>query len=162
MDANDLTGTLRYRDVRYRRTALRRALDEYEAHVRSAGPGPPDAAWHETSLRTAELQDVIVNQANHLRKALARVGLPLMDPELGLRVRHLRNLYEHWEKYRASFENPSHPKRDSAKWYAENFPDEAPWSSRWGRESGFEIGGIIHLRQLRELVTRVEEALASH
>lgn len=152
-----------YADLRHRCVALRRALREYEGvymtKVRDHSLGPPGREQVDRNIRSAELTDAILAQANHLRKAMASGPVDPMEAELADRVRHLRNLYEHWEQHRHSFSNPALPKNKSGEWYAKRFPDKTPWSSAWGVDRGFEIGGIINLRELHEVVDEVERAL---
>lgn len=159
MKPDDLKRHTENEDVRHRCFALRRAMKEYmqvfTENARSRG-GPPDEAQIDKNSRESELADAVLNQAAQLQKALDQGGMAGMEDDLGDRVRHLRNVREHWEQHRASFSNPGLQKDRSGQWYA---PDKTPWSASWSNSEGFVIGGIIKLNELDHVLDRVEPSL---
>jgi hypothetical protein len=99
-----------------------------------------------------------LSQANHLRKALQYAAPDVLDQDLADRIKHLRNIYEHWEQHRDAFREGA-PVGRSGRWYAEHYPDRAPLSYEWSKVGGFRIGGIIELRELHDLIDRSREAV---
>lgn len=153
-----------HEDVRHRCFALRRALAEYKQafteNMRARTTAHPDATKMDKNSQASELAEAILNQANQLRKALEHAEMAGMDDDLALRLRHLRNVREHWEQHRDSFGSRSRPKTGSGDWCATRFPDKTPWSAGWSNTEGFTIGGIINLGELQEVLDRVEPAIA--
>ena len=71
----------------------------------------------------------------------------------------LRNLYEHWDEQRRSFQEKDTPKRLSGKKFVDHFPDGRPWSLVYTTDDWL-LGGVVPIAALtRELDAIEAEAL---
>lgn len=74
----------------------------------------------------------------------------------------LRNIYEHWDEERESFQNPAIPKKRSGKKFFDTFPCGTPWTITYAHND-FYIGGVFGLidftKKLSQLETRLFDYL---
>lgn len=98
----------------------------------------------------------------NLARAVQRAGA--MFPLVKLREEHtealrlLRNLYEHWDKQRATFQTPDAPKEQSAATFAEKFPQGRPWTIVFG-ESDWFLGGVLPVNEVTDALQELEAEL---
>jgi DNA segregation ATPase FtsK/SpoIIIE-like protein len=84
------------------------------------------------------------------------------NTDLENRVRHLRNIHEHWEdnrKYFTGEENDLSVARASVRWFKTNFPDANPYSRGWSNASGYDIGGILNPDNVLREIASVESVI---
>ena len=98
----------------------------------------------------------------HLVRAIARANDVLeeiaLDPALADALQLLRHIYEHWDEQRPVFQDPSIPKKLSAKHFDEKFPDGQPWSVAFTAED-WMLGGVVPIRGLTRSLSAIEERL---
>jgi hypothetical protein len=70
-------------------------------------------------------------------------------------MRLLRNLYEHWDEQRKSFQDGNAPKILSGKSFLERFPEGKPWSMVYAAEDWF-LGGVVPIAALRRELESIE------
>src|ERR1700674_1827913 len=104
----------------------------------------------------SQIEALLIN-ANNLRRALRSKHLPasVAGQSLGNleeRIRHVRNIREHWDENRPFWSDgvaiPAGPRYASARWFKANFPDKTPWGSSWSNVEGSVVCGIIQLNGL--------------
>ena len=71
-------------------------------------------------------------------------------------LRRLRNLYEHWDQQRKSFQDPTETKILSGAQFSKLFPTGKPWSITYEREDWL-LGAIVPIRALTQELASVEE-----
>ena len=67
----------------------------------------------------------------------------------------LRNLYEHWDEQKGSFQNASIPKIRSGKEFINSFPSGKPWSITYV-ENDWLIGGVVLLNMVSQQLDGIE------
>lgn len=72
----------------------------------------------------------LLNACAHAEKALPAAGRAI-QPDRGTTIRSLRNVHEHWDEQRQSFESRQHPKKLSGKAFVEAQPDHLPWTFKF-------------------------------
>jgi len=97
---------------------------------------------------------------NHLRKICQTKTIRRtitnfsFDKETEEISKHLRNIFEHWDHTRATFER-NLVKKDSAKWFFDKDPLKTPWSISLDAK-GFIISGVLDVNQLQYMVNKLE------
>jgi hypothetical protein len=127
-------------------------LDVAESHVEDAMPALADGHFLLISAAQAE-------------RILDRAGHPF-NPDIAFALRKLRDVHEHWEQHKESFEANNSPKARSGKDFSEKFPGVLPWryamdaTGTWISELRLEdlwqellskekeIGSLIHKLQV--------------
>jgi hypothetical protein len=141
-------------EVRQRTTRLSMAMDEYRELCPL--PDEPEVFLRRKRGRAEELEETILSQANHLRKALEASDVTVRFPDdLAELVRHLRNLHEHWDQHQSSFGDEALPKSQSGRWFAERYPGKSPWSRDWSERDGYVIGDALRLSELDAVIDQI-------
>ena len=73
-------------------------------------------------------------------------------------VRHLRNLYEHWDEQRLSFQNDNVSKEKSGKKFAAQFPSGQPWSITYEADD-WMLGGVVGLNEVSRQLDEIERTI---
>ena len=148
-------------DVATRCRMLRLAIADYidVERYRSGLDNPVQDVT--ANLRHALYLDSVVSQANHLRRALERPGVPRgaresMQGGLSERILRLRDALEHWDKNRPDIQG-SEARKARTK-YAAAFPDKTPWSSSRSRDRGYTLGGL-DIAELERALDKIEAVL---
>lgn len=68
----------------------------------------------------------------------------------------LRNLYEHWDEQRSSFQNATIPRIRSGKEFINSFPSGKPWSITYV-ENDWLIGGVVPLNKVSQQLDDIEK-----
>lgn len=68
----------------------------------------------------------VLNAAAQAEKALARVNAPI-SRDRKTTIRALRDVYEHWEQHKRTFESQHTPKVRAGLRFTEAHPDHIPW-----------------------------------
>ena len=103
------------------------------------------------------LFESVTADANHLRKALRLPGLPRefesarFDSDLDERIRHTRNLWEHWEK-------PG----PSMTWFERRYPGRTPWILEGTTGGDISVSGVFLVSEVREALEKVKRAFISY
>jgi len=69
----------------------------------------------------------LLNGVAQAEKALRRAGFPVAEGT-SLTVRSLRDVHEHWEQHRKTFESKTSPKLRSGLRFSGAHPDHLPWA----------------------------------
>lgn len=72
----------------------------------------------------------LLNACAHAENALAAAGRAI-PADRSTTIRSLRNVHEHWDEQRKSFESGQHPKKWSGRAFAEAHPDHLPWTFKF-------------------------------
>jgi hypothetical protein len=118
-----------------------------------------------TAVAATETMLNDVNQVGRaLRKHMPSALLDRSRAELMERVRHVRNILEHWDENRDFWSTskaiPS-GKHPSARWYRQRFPDKTPWSLGWSNQDGSVVGGVVHVDELSRMLDELEAAVTT-
>ena len=84
------------------------------------------------------------------------------SPHIEDKIKHLRNIHEHWEdnrKYFTGEETDFSRARYSVKWFKSNFPDANPYSRGWSNAIGYDIGGVLNPDELLREIALVENVI---
>lgn len=147
---------------------LRVALDDYtEVEAERAGVDPREIPVR-INLRHANLLELVVNQANQLRKATERPGVPKavrlegLGRDLAERILRLRDMREHWEANQTDFSSAGAGQpRKAVRAYTSRFPAANPWSSARSNTRGLDIGGVLNGDELGAAARRIEDLVRS-
>jgi hypothetical protein len=71
----------------------------------------------------------LLNAAAQAEKALKRVGRPIAGGRTTT-IRALRDVHEHWEQHKTTFESKHAPKTRAGLRFSEAHPDHLPWAFR--------------------------------
>jgi hypothetical protein len=166
----------RLEEEQHRTLSLRRSIDKY----RQADALQVREVFQKISSKgyTAQQQkinsfheqclDHLLNDAHQWRKCIKKSRCirikQFEDTILSDKIRHIRNLKEHWEQNKRFFSDltipiPDSNKFESARWYHNNYPDKMPWSSGWSNINGSTIAGILNLEELEESLNKFDQLL---
>ena len=112
------------------------------------------------SNQSAQEHSLLIDAGNFF-KAAHNLQAPTTT-DIEDRVRHLRNIHEHWEdnrKYFTGEENDLSRARASVKWFKINFPQANPCSRGWSNATGYDIGGILNLDNILREIASVENVI---
>ena len=160
-------------DFKHRMWALRASIEQYlllqRAFIASIQAQLPGAAGYTVDQQKLSSQadaqiEALLHNANNLRRALKSKHLPAAIRgqtlgDLDERIRHVRNIREHWDENRPFWSEgkPIPPgKYASARWFKTHFPDKVPWSSSWSNVDGTIVCGIIRVDDLLVRVDQLE------
>jgi hypothetical protein len=87
----------------------------------------------------------LLNACAQAEKALKRAGYAI-SPEQTLTIRSLRDVHEHWEQHKRTFESKNSPKSRSGLRFSGVHPDHLPWTFMIG-----ETGTFISALRLEDL-----------
>jgi hypothetical protein len=112
--------------------------------------------------RTIADAHFLLNACAQAEKALRRTGRPL-PPAQKTTIRSLRNVHEHWEQHRESFESKKNTKTRAGRHFDEAHPGQLPWTFKYDA-TGTWISAL-RLEDLWEELAAVEldlcEAISS-
>ena len=130
--------------------------EDAEQHPRWLPTTP--AQMRHSSLTYTEAE-FLLNAANHVLTSLSRMtNGPRLSEGLTFKIKHLRNLHEHWDEQRSSFAHRDSPKKLSGKSFSSMFPDAKPWTYSWGSD-GHTIS-VLRLEDLWAELDAVDRSLA--
>ena len=114
--------------------------------------------------RTSYDEHMVLVALRNLLRSLDRGTAPLKKNLLRRSedaIRHLRNIYEHWDEHRGVFRrgDPSEYER-SLKVFLESFPEGRPWSTSYSPE-GLVLGNVINIRDLLDDLESIETTATS-
>ena len=106
-------------------------------------------------------EHMLLVAGRNLIKALEEVekhfSMPSLNHGIKQAIRLLRNLYEHWDEHRVTFQTDAQKKR-SAKEFEKLFPDGIPWSISYAK-SDWLIGGVVPINEVTRQLDTMEEKL---
>jgi hypothetical protein len=99
----------------------------------------------------------LLNACAQAEKALHRAGYTI-PPGRRTTIRSLRDVYEHWEQHKRTFESRSRPKSRAGQRFSEAHPDQLPWAFKFDA-TGTYISAL-RLEDLWEELVGIERTLA--
>jgi len=113
-----------------------------------------------TFSRTSLDEHLLLVSAGQLEKVIqaAQQHFPMimLPAVLQVSLRHLRNVYEHWEQHRDAFRLPGVPKNRSGKAFATEFPSGEPWAIEIYPGRDLLVAKVVSLRSLVRELRRLE------
>jgi len=107
-------------------------------------------------------EHLLLASAANLGKALDRFGgdLPALElpPGLSDLLRHLRNVYEHWEDYKPHVANPPREGRSGRK-LRELSPEAQPWAIKIWPGQDVKIACVLSVRELGAALRALRRSL---
>lgn len=139
--------------IRVTRLQIRRFVDNFIDYAESQS--------RDATLVAAD-GHFLLNACALAEKSLKRAGLEISQQQ-ALTIRSLRNVHEHWEQHKKSFESTKSPKARAGLTFSNEHPDQLPWSFKFDGTGTFisalrledlwnEIG--IVERRLRSLIEK--------
>jgi len=80
-----------------------------------------------------------------------------ISADLKIALRHLRNIYEHWEEQREAFRGSGTAKVRSGKTFEQHFPGGQPWSVDIYPGRDVVVAKVVSLRSLVRELRKVEQ-----
>jgi len=146
---------------------LRQSFDAQMNAMESFDPRQGYSLQHkQINVLTAADTHFLLVAVTNLIKAMSKQLPPgtiqdrRLDMTMSEKIKHLRNIYEHWEETREVFSKQL-AKKKSAKWYEDNYPGMTPWSLSWD-VNGLVVCGILSIDELSSELTDIMLALASY
>jgi hypothetical protein len=114
-------------------------IERYVAAIRTPTPRqlPATATQRRLGSMVFVEAEFMFNAAAQAEKALEVVGGPALSSKLAREVRLLRNLHEHSDEQRVTFEDPTKPRVLAGKSFAAAYPGEVPWTFGFGADGHF-------------------------
>jgi hypothetical protein len=100
----------------------------------------------------------LLNACAQAEKALQRAGKPI-PPDRRTTIRALRDVHEHWEQHKKSFESKQHAKTRAGQRFTDAHPDHLPWAFKFDATGTFI--SALRLEDLWDELLALETALAS-
>ena len=142
------------------RTQVRRLTEGLRKELTDA---PSELHQRRTFSRTSLDEHLLLVCAGQLEKVVQasqqhfpEIALP---PVLQTSLRHLRNVYEHWEQHRDAFRLPGVTKKRSGKAFSEQFPNGEPWAIEIYPGRDILVAKVVSLRSLCRELRRLERIL---
>jgi len=124
---------------------------------------PTELHRRRTSSRTSLDEHLLLVCAGQLEKVVqsAQEHFPeiMLPPKLQTSLRHLRNVYEHWEQHRDAFRLPGVPKKRSGKAFSEQFPSGEPWAIEIYPGRDILVAKVVSVRSLSRELYRLERII---
>lgn len=96
----------------------------------------------------------------HLSKKLIKRIVPSETQEALKALKNLRDIYEHWDEQRESFQNPNIEKKRSGKAFSQKFPEGRPWSVSYDKDKNdWVMGGVLRLNKFTAQLSTLENHL---
>jgi hypothetical protein len=110
---------------------MTRYVDNFVAYAEAQSGGSDESQEADTAAtNTVADAHFLLNACAQAEKALRRYGRPLSD-DRKVTIRALRDVHEHWEQHKKSFESRKHAKSRSGKRFNDAHPDHIPWNFRF-------------------------------
>jgi len=108
---------------------IERYVESFLAHAEAHSAGNVDAA---DAAATSTIADAhfLLNACAQAEKALRRTGRPL-PPARKTTIRSLRDVHEHWEQHKASFESKKNAKTKAGRRFDDAHPGHLPWTFKY-------------------------------
>lgn len=103
-------------------------------------------------------QHLLVVCGNHLVTSLRRLkrnAVQMLSEDTRLALESMRDVLEHWDTQRVSFEDSTKPKQRSARKLVEQFEGANPWSMRHD-STGWWLGGALNVDTFNDELVEVE------
>jgi hypothetical protein len=140
------------------RTQLNRLTVSTEAQ----GQGNTPVEKRQSYSRASFDEHMLAVTGWNLTRALNAAQPRLPTTELAQRtsdaLRLLRNLYEHWDTQRGSFQSTSTEKIRSGAEFSRSFPEGRPWSITYGETDWF-LGGVLAIGELTRQLRTIEQEI---
>ena len=141
-----------------------RLTEWIDAFQQAHDPDDPDGLEWSFRARWTVDQHLLVISANHLVTAVQGAdatwlpGLPLDEVIHAIEI--LRDVFEHWDEQRPSFERPGARSAAvrSGKLFDERWPESGPWDWKWNTDTGLMIGPLS-VPELGDWMLALEERL---
>lgn len=148
-------------DARHWVWATQRQIERFVAgmHAQALGILPPTPDEQRANSGSFADAQFLLNAANHAKKALDRLGRVRLSEALVQAIATLRNVHEHWESERRTFEDATIAKQRSGKKFAERYPDAVPWQYGFGSD-GHHIS-VLRLEDLWDELDGIDRALSA-
>jgi hypothetical protein len=98
----------------------------------------------------------LLNACAQAEKALRRTGVPVPAVQRTT-IRSLRDVHEHWEQHKKSFESKRNAKMRAGERFSEAHPGQLPWTFKFDA-TGTYIS-VLRLEDLWAELTRLEQTL---